>query len=101
MSTVASIVYSDVPGFPPGSAVAAINVVVTPDGGPANPAVQAPPGSTSVDLGVLAVGGYSFSVFATDANSAILGTPVTGTFSVAAPSTISLSLPSSVSMATT
>ena len=44
----------------------------------------------------VAAGSYSFSVAAQDSTGAVLGTPVTGTFTITAPATISLSLPSVV-----
>lgn len=93
----ANISYSDVSGFPAGSAVSAVNVAVTnPDA--TTQSLVATPGQTSVSFDATQVGAYSVSVQAVDANGVPLGTAATASFSVAAPQTVTLSLPATVAV---
>jgi hypothetical protein len=92
--------YADVPGFPPGSAVAAIQVTVTGSApGNTTPLVETvPPGTAEVAVPLTVADTYTYAVQAIDAatppNS--YGSPISGSFSITAPVTVSLSLPSSV-----
>ena len=98
-NAVLTVAYSDVPGFPAGSAVASILVSVTDTSVTPPTAVTqtVSPGTTAVTFANLAAGTYSVSVAAQDASNAVLGTPVTGTFDVPVPATVTLTLPASVS----
>ena len=98
---VLSIVYADVPGFAAGTVVS--NVVVSIADTSVTPATTltqtVAPGTAAVTFPNLDAGSYTFSVAGVDAAGTVLGTAVTGTFVVAAPATISLSLPSTVTAA--
>jgi hypothetical protein len=97
-NAVASIQYSDVPGFPPGSAIDHIEVTVQGAAPGAAPITQnVAPGTTSVTFNSLPDDSYTISVEAVDANNNVFGTPVTGTFSISTVGTVTLSLPSAVS----
>lgn len=98
MNANLAISYVDVPGFPAGSAVAAIVASITDTSltPPTSLTQSVTPGTASVSFPNVAAGSYSFSVAAQDSTGAVLGTPVTGTFTITAPATISLSLPSVV-----
>lgn len=98
MSTI-TISYADVPGFPAGSAVANINVTVSNPDATVQPVQSLPPATTSATFTATQVGNYGISVQAVDATGAALGPAVTATFSVQAPSTVTLSLPSSITVA--
>jgi VCBS repeat-containing protein len=66
---------------------------------PSAPQVQTiPPTGTSFSFSNLADGDYSYSVQAHDTNSQPLGTPVTGTFTVTDSATITIQVPSAVSV---
>jgi hypothetical protein len=91
-----AIVYTDVPGFPAGSVVDHIVATVT---GTANttPVTQnAPPGTASIVFPSLPADTYTFSVGGTDAAGTVFGTAVTGSFTITEPTTVTLSLPSTV-----
>ena len=91
---ILAVSYADVPGFPAGSAVA--NVVASISGA-SSVSQTVPPGTAAVTFADLPAGDYSYSVSAVDASGAVLGTPVTGTFTVAVvDTTVTLSLPSTV-----
>lgn len=87
-----TIAYAQVPGFPAGTVVDHTEVTLT---GPTTVSQAVPPGITTATFTGLAPGVYIFNVFGVDASGKTLGTPVTGTFTVAA-ATISVSLPISV-----
>ena len=91
-SAVLAITYAEVPGFPAGSVVDHIVATVT---GAASSSQSVAPGTSSVSFS-LAAGSYTFSVQAADASGAFFGSPVTGSFTITAPATVSLSLPASV-----
>lgn len=92
-----AITYGDVAGFPAGSVVDHVSVVIT--GGVNGPVTQnVAPGTSSVSFD-LDAGNYDFSVSAQDASNANLGSPVTGSFVVAAPQLVTLSLPASAQFA--
>lgn len=97
---VASISYSDVPGFPAGTSVGSIEVTVTPSGG--TPILQSvAPGTTSVTFTGLADGNYTADAQAVGADDSLLGSPVSTTFTIASGGggTVTLSLPSGLSVA--
>lgn len=95
MNAILAVLYSLVPGFPAGSVVASISASIT---GAATPIVtqSVPPDTAAITFANVPADSYTFSVAAVDASGNVFGTPVTGTFVIAAPTTVSLSLPSSV-----
>jgi hypothetical protein len=100
-NAVASIQYSNVPGFPAGSAVDHIEVTVQGAAPGALPITQSvPPDTASVTFTALADDTYTVTVEAVDAANSVFGTPVTGSFtSSTVGSTVTLSLPASVTAA--
>ena len=98
-TVVGSLSYADVPGFPAGTAVDHIVVSVTDTSvSPTTTVSQnVAAGATSVTFADLDPGSYSYTVAGVDSSGVVLGTPVVGSFSVTAPATISLSLPSAAS----
>ncbi len=100
MNAVLAVTYADVPGFPAGSAVAAVVATVVGSSGP--PLTQSvPPGSPQIVFSNIPADTYSLTVAAQDAAGNTFGTPVTGSFTITAPSTVTLSLPSAVSTSQT
>lgn len=97
-TVVGALTYADVPGFPAGSVLDHIVVSVTDTSvSPTTTVSQnVAPGTASVSFD-LEAGSYSFTVAGVDASGVVFGTPVTGSFSVTAPATVSLSLPSAAS----
>src|SRR5277367_6506338 len=99
MNAVMSIGYVDVPGFPVGSAVAMIAATVTNS---ANTAVtqNVVPGTSTVTFPNLPADTYTYSVAGVDGSTPpnTYGTPVTGTFTITQPTTVTLNLPSTVSV---
>lgn len=89
------IVYADVPGFPTGSVVAHILASIT---GLVTPVATqiALPGAATIEFANVAADTYTYSVAGVDASNNTFGTPVTGTFVITAPATVTLSLPSAV-----
>jgi hypothetical protein len=97
-SAVVAITYAEIPGFPAGSVVASIVATLV---GTVNvtPITQTgSPGVTTLTFANLAADTYSYSVSGEDPSGNIFGSPVTGSFTVTAPATVSLSLPSAVSV---
>lgn len=92
-----SISYADVPGFAAGTSVASISVSVTDPNG-IQSVTSVAPGSASSTYEATVVGTYAVSVQGVDQNANLLGSAVTASFDVAAPATVTLSLPSSVSV---
>ena len=90
--------YTNVPGFPEGSAIA--NIVATVTGtlpGNTTPVVQkGAPDDSAFTFPGLPFDTYTYSVAGVDAAGNVFGTPVTGSFTLVAPVTVSLSLPSAV-----
>lgn len=95
--TVATITYADVPGFPEGTVVGSISVSFVGQLAADSQTQSVAPGTPSVTF-TLAPDTYNWTVQAADANGKGLGTPITGTFVVVAP-TVTLSIPSAVSVA--
>lgn len=96
MSTI-DITYADVPGFPAGTAVAKIAVSVQkPDG--SFDFIDATPEQAEVEYSAATAGIYNVTVQALDSTGNALGTNVLATFTVAAPTTVTLRLPASVSV---
>lgn len=97
-NAVLTIGYADVPGFPPGSVVAHIVVLITNQSAspPASQSQVVAPGTVTVNFDNLAEGDYSVSVQANAADGTPLGSPAIGTFKVAVPASVTLSLPTSV-----
>ena len=100
--SVATITYalSD-PTFPASAVVDHIVVSIadaalTP---PVSVSQSIPPGTTTATFANVAPGTYTASAQAVDATGVALGAAATTTFTVAAPATISLSLPASISVA--
>lgn len=85
------------PTFPAGTVVDHLVVSIT---GVTNPTVaqKVAAAAPSVTFDNVQPDNYTYSVQAVDATGASLGTAVTGSFNVAAPATISLSLPSAVAV---
>ena len=95
-----SILYADVAGFAAGTVVGGIVASITDTSVTPPTAVTqtVAAGTASVSFPNVAAGSYSFSVQAVDGSTppVPLGSAVTGTFTITAPATISLSLPSGV-----
>jgi hypothetical protein len=100
MNLVLAVLYSPVPGFPAGSAVAAVTATVTgtASGNTTRISQSAPAGETSFVFPLTVADTYTYSVQAVDGATPpnTYGTAVTGTFTITAPATVTLSLPSSV-----
>jgi len=100
-----AVIYANIPGFPAGSVVAVIQATVTGTAaGNTTPIVQTgAPGVASLVFPLTVADTYTYSVAALDASSPpnTFGTPVTGTFAITAPATVTLSLPSTVSASQT
>jgi hypothetical protein len=97
MNALASISYAPVEGFPVGSVVDHIVVTITGANTPAQTQNVAP-GTGVVDFANVPADSYGFSVAAVDAAGNTFGTAVTGTFTITAPQTVTLSLPSAVTI---
>jgi hypothetical protein len=94
-----AISYAPVPGFPAGSAVAGIQVTVTGSLPGSVPIVQTvAPFTLNVDFPLTVADTYTYSVQAVDAATPpdTFGDAVTGSFTITAPVTVTLTLPSSV-----
>jgi len=95
-----AISYADVSGFPAGSAVAAIQATVTGTAaGNTTPIVQSvAPGTASVVFALTVADTYTYSVVAVDSATPPneYGSPVTGSFAITAPATVTLSIPATV-----
>lgn len=100
MNAVLAIVYTEVPGFPTGSVVDHIACSIT---GAATPILTAnvAPGTASAEFANVPADTYTFSVVAQDAAGNDFGTPVTGSFTITAPATMTLNIPSSVTASQT
>jgi len=86
-----AILYQDVPGFPVGTVVQSIQVDLK---GPGTFSQTVPEGTGTVTFHDLDPGTYSYGIAALDASGAVLGTPLSGSFDIPVPTTITLSLPS-------
>ena len=98
-----TITYGDVPGFPAGTVLNAIiasltETSVTP---PVSTSQKVPPGTPSIVFTDVDPGTYTMTVNGVDPSGAVLGSPFTGTFTITAPTTVTLSLPASVTVAQT
>lgn len=97
MNASLAIVYALVPGFPAGTVLNHIRVTITG----ASTAAQSqtvPPGNSPVVFPSLPADTYTYAVDSIDGNSNVLASK-TGSFVVAgAPATISLGLPSTVTV---
>lgn len=80
-------------GFPPGSVVDHILATITGAATPAQSQAVAP-GTTTITFAAVAPDTYNFTVAAMDANNNVFGTPSSGSFTVSASTTVTLSLPS-------
>lgn len=101
-NAVLSISFGDVPGFPAGSIVD--HVLVTASAvDPANsPAAQSvAPATASVTFANLNADTYTFTAQAFPAAGSGFGAPVSVVFTITAPATVSLSLPSDMSASQT
>lgn len=98
-NAVATLTYADVPGFPAGSVVDHVDVSIK-DASGAVTTQHVAPAATSVTFENVAAGTYTASANGVDAGGNVLGTPLSATFTISAgPATISLSLPSTLSVA--
>ena len=95
-----AVAYAPVPGFPAGTTVASISATITGQAaGNTTPILQTgAPGVSSIEFVNVVPDTYTYSVVAVTADGNPLGTAVTGTFTITAPTTVSLSLPSAVSV---
>ena len=100
MNALLAILYSDVPGFPAGSAVSHIVASITGAVTPVQTQTVAP-GAPSVTFASVPADTYTYSVAGVDSAGNTYGTAVTGTFTVTAPATVTLSLPSAVTASQT
>ena len=95
-----AVTYAAVAGFPAGSVVASYVATVTGTAaGNTTPIVQsvaAASAPASFVFPLTVADTYSYSVSGQDANGNTFGTPITGSFAITAPATVSLSLPATV-----
>jgi hypothetical protein len=98
MNLVLAVQYADVGGFPQGSVVSEIQATVTGTAaGNTTPVSQnGPPATPQFTFALTVADTYNYSVQAKDASGNGFGTAVTGSFVVTAPTTVTLSLPSTV-----
>ena len=95
------ITLGPVDGFPSGTVVDHIAVTVTAAFLAAPQTQNIPPSQSSLVITGEAAGTYQYSVVGQDAANNALGTPVTGSFTLSAPATITLQLPTAVSVTQT
>lgn len=95
-----AISYAPVPGFPAGSAVASVAVAIVGSNPANNQNQTVAPGTASVVFNNVAADSYTYSISAQDASTPpnVFGTSVTGTFTVAAATTVTLNLPSAATV---
>lgn len=100
-NAVLTITYAKTSGFPAGSVVDHIAVSITDTTAvpPTSVTQNLPPDTGSATFVNVAPGSYTFSVSGQDVTGAVFGTPVTGTFTITAPATVTLSLPATASAA--
>lgn len=93
-NAVFAVAYSDVPGFAAGTVLdhVAVSISDTSAIPPTVTTQNVAPGTASVTFANLDVGSYTYTITNQDAANATLGSVVTGSFTVSAPATISLSL---------
>lgn len=94
-----AVAYALVAGFAAGTVVAGVKATATSNDNVYTSDVAAPD-APAIDIAGVMPGDYQISVFAVDASGALIGTPVAAVFTVTGdvPATISLSLPSSVTV---
>jgi len=91
-----AITFADVPGFATGTVVASQTLTITdPTGAITTQSLGATDTSATATLTV--VGAYTATVQGVDGSGNLLGSAASATFSISAPTTISLSLPSALS----
>jgi len=99
-NAVLTLTYADsTPSFPEGTVIDHIVVGITDTSAspPVSSTTNVAPGTTSpITFLNVAPGTYTASAQAVDASGAALGGAATTTFTVAAPTTVSLSLPASI-----
>ena len=96
MDETFTITYTDVPGFPAGTTVNAIRVMISDTSGNQVQSQDVAPGTASVTFTGLTPGDFIASARGKDASDNMLGDGVSCTFTVTAP-TVTLSLPASIS----
>lgn len=103
MNAVFAITYTPVPNFPAGSVISHIvATIIGTAAGNTTPAVQtAAPDATSIEFANVAADSYTFTVQAEDASGNTFGTPVSGSFTITTPVTVTLNLPSTVAVSQT
>jgi hypothetical protein len=97
MSKIIAVSYAPVDGFPAGSAVDHIAITVTDPSAVAT-VINVAPDTASAPFDATIVGNYNVTAQAVAADGSVFGTPVSATFVVVAPVTVTLSLPSAVSV---
>ena len=96
MNLILAVSYGGQP-FPVGTSVSAVQASITGSASGAVPVVQTlPEGSTSFQFANVAADTYTYSVQALDENNNPLGSPITGSFTVTAPVTVTLQVPVAV-----
>lgn len=92
-----AITFGDSPQVPADTVVADIEVSVTnPDG--TSQQVPVPAGATSVSVTVTQIGNYTANVGAFDQHGNLIGQPATTAFTVAAPTTIVVQIPTAIAV---
>jgi hypothetical protein len=93
-NAVVEFIYTSVPGFAAGTVAANVVTVITGSAvGNTTPQTQSVAnGATLVTFASVAADTYAYTITNTDASGTTLGTIVSGSFTITAPSTISLSL---------
>lgn len=93
MKALIAVAFASVPGFPPGTTIDHLQATLS---GAADSSQSVPPDATSLVFDNLPAGGYSISLVAIGSDGANLGTPATTTFTLTDTSSISLSLPATL-----
>ena len=96
-NAVAIIAYANVPGFPLGTVIDHVSVSVT-DQNNLVTKQDVKPGDTSANFTGLADGAYQATAQAFDGHGTGLGSPATASFTITSPQTVSLSIPSALSV---
>jgi predicted ABC-type sugar transport system permease subunit len=97
MSTI-NITYTAVPGFAATESVASIEVQVIGTVVANNQTLSATPGQAAVAITFAASDTYTITVQGVDASGNLLGTAATTSYTAPAPVTVTLNLPSSVTV---
>ena len=101
MSNVVATFTTVTQSFPAGTTFGNFLLTLTLENAPTPTTLTgtAAKGSTVVEIQNVPAGTYSATLAAVDPTGVVLGTPQTGTVTVAAPATVSINVPASLSLA--